>query len=145
MSGTRTPTRCALGVALLSCLAGCPTVDLGDEPVNPGVCRPDPMEFRDVIWPEVLAPADTAKSCVSASGCHALENGRSALRLETDVSDPTAHDRNYAVVTRFLNCSSPAASPLVTKPLAGVDPHGGGDLYGSEGDAEVQAIVMWLQ
>ncbi|MCA9676868.1 MAG: hypothetical protein H6709_03015 [Kofleriaceae bacterium] len=126
-------------------LTGCPTVDLGDTPADPGVCRPDPMYYRDVIWPEFLSPADTTKSCVANSGCHAAGNGRSALRLDTDVTgDPTAHDRNYNVVIRFLNCGTPDASALLTKPLAGVDPHGGDDIFPNTSDPAVTAFEGWF-
>jgi hypothetical protein len=136
-------TRC-LAIAALLGLTGCPTVDLGDAPPDPGVCRPDPMEFRDVIWPQYLASAEPARSCVGPSGCHAIETGRSALRLEDPGGDPAAHDRNYAVVTRFLNCGTPDASSLLTKPLAGVDPHGGGDIFPSDDDPAVVAFLAWL-
>ncbi len=136
--------RATVALTLLS-LAGCPTVDLGDTPADPGVCRPDMMEFRDVIWPEYLAPTAPERSCVSMSGCHATGNGRSALRLETDVAaDPAALDRNYAVVIRFLNCGTPEASSLLTKPLSGVDPHGGGDIFANVSDPAVMAFEAWL-
>jgi hypothetical protein len=48
------------------------------------------------------------------------------------------HDSNYNVVSRFLNCGTPEASSLLTKPLSGVDPHGGGDLFapGSQTEAD---------
>jgi hypothetical protein len=140
------PLHAVLGSLAVLALAGCPTVDLGETPADPGVCRPDPLEYRDVIWPEFLAPADTARSCVDEAGCHAAGNGRSALRLETDVAaDPTAHDRNYAVVIRFLNCGTPGASSLLTKPLAGQDPHGGGDIFADVDDPAVMAFEAWLQ
>lgn len=133
-----------VGLAVTA-LAGCPTVDLGDTPPDPGVCRPDPTYYRDVIWPEFLAPADAARSCVVAGGCHATQDGRSALRLETDVdADPTAHTRNYQVVTRFLNCASPDASSLLTKPLATVDSHGGGDIFPNTMDPAVMAFEGWF-
>ena len=130
--------------ALVACAvtgAGCPTVDLGETPVSPGACRPDPAYFRDVLWDEYLAPADTARSCVGAGGCHRLEDGRSALRLHT--GDPVDHARNYDVVTRFLSCGAPEASSLLTKPLAGQDPHGGGDLFEPGSDAET-AFLQWF-
>ena len=131
--------------SLLVCaLAGCPTVDLGDDPVDPGVCRPDPAFFRDRIWPEyVKGNGDTAKSCVDAAGCHNASNGRSALRLEVDESDPTTFDRNYQTVVRFLNCSSPDASSFVTKPLDSEDPHGGGDLFDT-GSEQYAVFLEWL-
>ncbi len=126
-------------------LSGCPTVDLGETPPDPGVCRPDPTYFREEIWPIYLAPADETKSCVGQSGCHAADTGRSALRLETDVSDPLAFDRNYRVVTRFLNCGSPSASSLLTKPLFGVDSHGGGDIFMDSDDPAVLVFENWFQ
>lgn len=131
---------------MLACVAvvalgGCPTVDLGDQPPDPEQCRPDMQYFRDKIWPEYLAPADPAKSCVAASGCHQAVNGRSALRLQTD---PVDYAQNYQVVTRFLNCQTPEASTLLTRPLKGGDPHGGGDIFMSPTDPAVQTFLMWF-
>ncbi|HTM19175.1 MAG TPA: hypothetical protein VL172_01665 [Kofleriaceae bacterium] len=125
---------------MVSALAGCPTVDLGETPPDPDTCDVDFVYYRDVIWPQYLAPADTAKSCVGASQCHRHEDGRSALRLDTN---PVDDDANYQVVVRFLNCGSPDDSPLLTKPEAELDPHGGGDLF-TMGDAEVQTFLMWF-
>lgn len=127
--------------AALTGLAACPTIDLGEDPSNPAVCRPDPTYFRDVIWPQFLAPADASKSCVAAAGCHRQADGRSALRLDADM-DPDL-DRNYDVTVRFLNCGTPAASPLLTKPVAGQDSHGGGDLFTSS-DPAVMAFEGWF-
>jgi hypothetical protein len=131
-------------VALATCAlagTGCPTVDLGETPVSPGACRPDPGYFRDVMWTEFFAPAAEARSCVDASACHRVEDGRSALRLET--AEPVDQDHNYDVVTRFLDCGSPEASSALTKPLEGIDPHGGGELFapGSEPEA---TFLAWF-
>jgi hypothetical protein len=128
---------------MVSLLTGCPTVDLGEDLVQPGVCRPDPTYFREEIWPNFLAPADTARSCVAASGCHAADNGRSALRLEPDPNDAQLTD-NYAVTVRFLNCASPNDSPLLTKPLAGIDTHGGGDIFPNTMDTAVMTFEGWF-
>lgn len=128
---------CALGVVL----AGCPTVDLGDVPPDPNVCRPDRTYFDEEIWPNFLAPADTAKSCVAQAGCHAAANGRSALRLDTSMPPDLA--QNYATVTRFLNCNTPEASSLLTKPLATEDPHGGGDMF-QPGDPAIALFEEWF-
>lgn len=134
-----------LGVVAVLSVAGCPTVDLGETPPEVDQCRPDRLYFESTIWPTYLAPADINKSCVGTSGCHDSTSGRSALRLETNVvADPTAFDRNYAVVTRFLNCGSPDASALLTKPLAGIDVHGGGDIFADTGDASVDAFLLWF-
>ncbi len=131
----------ALGPLVALACAGCPTVDLGDDPVEPGVCRPDPDFFRTRVWPEYLAQPDMAKTCVGRSGCHGEADGRSALRLDT--TDPIDFTRNYQVVTRFLNCGTPEASSLFTKPLTGEDPHGGGDMFAG-GDASAAVFLDWF-
>jgi hypothetical protein len=107
-------------------LSACPTVDLGDIPPDPNVCRPDRSYYEEMIWPNYLAPTAPANSCVAQAGCHGATNGRSALRLDT--STPPNHSANYSAVTRFLNCNTPDASGLLTKPLSTEDPHGGGDV-----------------
>ena len=107
-------------------LAGCPTVDLGENPPDPPTCRPDFLYYQDVLYPSFIAPADPNLSCVDAPGCHRTNDGRSALRLTTD---PPDHNANYAIVTRFLNCGLPEASSMLTKPMEGVDAHGGGDIF----------------
>jgi hypothetical protein len=141
-----------VALALLAALAGCPTIDLGDPPVAPGSCRPDPGRFREEgtgIWDVALAPADPARSCIAGSGCHAQATGRSALRLIDKPRDEmTDADwaQNYEVVTRFLNCSTPEASSLITKPSSGGDPHAGGDLWDCTAqDCEPQETVeTWI-
>ncbi|HTJ43581.1 MAG TPA: hypothetical protein VL463_15860 [Kofleriaceae bacterium] len=97
--------------------------------------------FHDKIWPEYLAPADATKSCVANAGCHQAASGRSALRLQTSPPDDAL---NYAAATRFLTCSDPMASPLLTRPLIGGDPHGGGDVFTTTSDPAVQTFLMWF-
>jgi hypothetical protein len=117
--------------------AGCPTVDLTDELPEPGSCRLDRTYYEEVLWPEYLAP-----SCLSAPGCHGQSNEpRSALRLST--REPVDHDANYDVVVRFLSCREEERSPLLTKPLAGIDPHGGGDLF-ADPSAERTLFLDWF-
>lgn len=122
-------------------LAACPTVELGETPVSPGACRPDPAYFEDVIWPEFIDTGDPVTSCVVDGGCHQLENGRSAFRVS--VGDRVDFSANYQVVTRFLNCGTPDASALLTKPISGVDSHGGGDLF-APGSASEDAFLGWF-
>lgn len=141
LGGLRGLAPAALVMGLAAALAGCPTVDLGDVPPDPNVCRPDRTYYEEQIWPNYLAPTAPAKSCVAQAGCHAANNGRSALRLDT--SNPPDHQQNYAVVTRFLNCNTPEASGLLTKPLASEDPHGGGDLFTAT-DMEVAVFEGWF-
>jgi hypothetical protein len=135
----------------LACLAllgltGCPTVDLGGDLVEPGVCHPDPTYFHDEIWPNYLNQSDPAKSCTANAGCHSSTDGRSALRLEqpSGPTDTATYQRNYEVVIRFLNCSSPDASPLLTKPLAGTNSHGGGDIWPNTMDPAVMTFDGWF-
>ena len=129
--------------AVLCLGTACPTVDQGDPPVTPGSCRPDPGLFETEIYPMAIATGDSA-SCMQAGGCHRQQDGRSALRL---IEDPVGSQvlQNYDVVTRFLNCSTPSASPLITKPKTGEDPHGGGDLWTCDGSSEPCAMVeAWV-
>jgi hypothetical protein len=128
-------------IAVAATASGCPTVDLGDSPPNPGTCRPDPLFYRERIWPEYLAPTDPNLSCVVASGCHDSNNGRSAFRVNT--AEPIDHDANYQVVIRFLNCGSPDDSSLFTKPVSSVDSHGGGDLFPTGSNAEA-VFLEWF-
>ena len=137
-----------LGALLLA--AGCPTVDVGDNPSAPGACRPDPARFKETggIWDLAIAPADTTKSCISQAGCHAQATGRSSLRLVAKArAELTDADwqQNYDVVTRFLNCATPEASPFLTKPRSDVDPHGGGDLWQCTGECEpITTVETWI-
>ncbi len=131
----------AASIILTTTFAGCPTVDLGDQPADVGQCRPDKTYFVDVLWPKFIAPADVNRSCVGKSGCHAATTGRSALRLTVN---PVNYDTNYQVITRFLNCQSPSNSPLLTKPLAGMDAHLGGDIFLSTSDPAVADFEGWF-
>ena len=44
---------------------------------------------------------------------------------------------------QYLNCGQPRQSSLLTKPLAGEDGHGGGDLI-QNGSAEMMTFLMWF-
>lgn len=129
--------------AALALLTGCPTVDLGEEPAAPGACRPDPAYFRDTLWPEFIeSSAAPERSCIVAAGCHdADNNGRSSLRFQT--AEPVDFQLNYDVITRFLNCATPPASPALTKPQEGVVSHGGGDLFADD-SAAATTFLQWF-
>lgn len=120
---------------------GCPTVDMGENPPSPGGCRPDFAYYRDRVWPEYLAPANPELSCVAAGGCHDIADGRSTLLLDT--AEPVNHDFNYQAATRFLDCSSQNLSPLLTKPLAGEEEHGGGELFDAD-SPQVGVLLEWF-
>jgi len=133
-------TSALLGL-LVASTAACPTVDLGDQPEDPLICRPDRAYFDTVIWPQYLDPPDKARACAAAAGCHRLADGRTPLRL---VTDPVDLGRNYDTVRRFLNCSSPLDSPLLVEPLAGTASHGGGDIFPDANDPAVTAFLQWF-
>lgn len=131
------------GSIALAGLAGCPTIDLGEDPSNPALCRPDPAYFRDQIWNDyiTIGGAQSEDSCIRAGGCHAEADGRSGLRL--DATEPIDLERNYQVVIRFLNCSARDSSSFLTRPLAGEDQHGGGDLF-STSDPQYATFQGWF-
>ncbi|WP_428261839.1 hypothetical protein [Haliangium sp.] len=123
---------------------GCPTVDLGDVPPDPGQCRPDFAYFRDVVWPEYIAPQDPDRSCVDAVGCHRANDGRSGFRMSVaQGGQGVDFQANYDGVVFFLNCNDPSASRLLTKPLTGVLDHAGGDLF-APGSASETVFLDWF-
>lgn len=131
----------ALLLATALATSGCPTVDLGEMPVSPGACRPDPAYFEEVIWPQIIDTGNEASSCVEQGACHQQENGRSAFRVSR--VEPIDFAANYKVTTRFLNCGTPEASAFLTKPLGGVDSHGGGDIFEPGSEAE-ELFLGWF-
>lgn len=132
---------CLLSAAAALCLAGCPTVDLGDTPPDPGQCRPDRAYFDEVIWPQFIAPDNPELSCVDAVGCHRSNDGRSGFRVNVSGDDLTA---NYDSVVFFLNCNDPVASRLLTKPMSGVQEHAGGNLFALD-DPAVEIFLQWFE
>ena len=136
---------------LLLALAGCPTVDVGDTPVAPPLCRPSLQTFREPggIWDTAIAPADTSRSCVSMDGCHSQATGRSGLRLIVRAREAFTEAEwalNLDVVARYLNCSTPSSSAFITKPEAGTDPHLGGDLWTCDGAScePIRTVEAWI-
>ena len=134
-------TKGALAACCLLALAGCPTVDLGETPPDIGLCTPAKgMDyFVNSIWPMYLHPSG-AKDCAQSSGCHAMAHG---LALTTQA--PIDFVANYRVAQQYLNCGTPSASELLTKPLAGIDGHGGGDLFADQNDPAVQVFLNWFK
>jgi hypothetical protein len=139
-----------LSLVAVGALAGCPTVDLGDTPVTPPLCRPSLDGFKKVggIWDTAIDPPDASKSCVAREGCHAQATGRSALRLTAKPRDQMTDadwSQNLDVIARFLNCASPASSAFITKPEAGIDSHLGGDLWTCTGSCEpITTVEEWI-
>lgn len=126
-------------VAALLALGGCPTVDLGDQPAGINVCTPPGgiAYFTAQIEPTYFALADTTNGCARSSQCHDMAHG---LTLQRDPPDDAA---NFRISQQYLNCGDPGASPLLTKPLAGIDGHGGGDLFAS-GSTQYNVFFGWF-
>lgn len=131
---------CGLACLGLTHLAGCPTVDLGDTPTEIGLCNPPGgvQYFQDQIWPRFVVRTDPAKSCAQVS-CHIA--GGNGLDFPMPVDYPTAYRRSQI----YLNCGTPAASSFLTKPLAGLDPHSGGDIFPGTSDPAVQVFLDWFR
>jgi hypothetical protein len=130
-----------LALGSLFGLAGCPTVDLGDSPSDIGLCNPPggAQYFQDSIWPDFVRPTNMTNGCVKGGMCHS-ESGGNILSFKTS---PVDFAFNYRATQIYLNCGSPMASQLLTKPLAGVDPHGGLDIF-QPGDPAVQVFLDWF-
>lgn len=124
----------------LTCLPGCPTVDLGDTPTDLGLCNPTGgvQYFQDQIWPSYVIRNNATTSCATI-GCHVA--GGNGLDFPMPVDYPTAYKRTQI----YLNCGTPDASSFLTKPLAGIDPHGGGDIFPNESDPAVQIFLDWFK
>src|SRR5262245_45749322 len=108
-------------------LAGCPTVDLGDTPDDITRCNPAGGQayFAAMIFPSYVRPTNATNGCTKGATCHSAGAGQN---LGFEVSPPD--DRiNYNNALPFLNCGTPNASLLLTKPLAGIEPHGGSDIF----------------
>lgn len=131
--------------ACLLVLAGCPTVDLGDTPPDIGACAPAGGEayFDAMIWPNYLSvksPIDKTHTCLDRN-CHG--NGSFAGGMGFDTMNPTSAN-NYRIAQGEIECSVPTASRLLTKPLAGIEGHDGGDLFNST-DPEYQTFLNWFK
>ena len=123
--------------AALALLTGCPTVDLGDTPTEIGLCNPagGVPYFQDMIWPSYVVTGGCAKN-----NCHIA--GGNGLDFQTAM--PTDYAATFKRTQTQLNCGTPMASPFLTRPLAGIDPHGGGDIF-QPSDSAVQVFLDWFK
>jgi hypothetical protein len=127
-------------VVLPFALAGCPTVELGDQPSPILVCTPPKGEayFESEIWPSYIN--NTKKSCVM-TGCHdQSDSGGGALHFKTNPVDLVA---NFRTAQGYLNCGFPSASELYTRPC-GIDAHGGGVIFDCPSGPEAQLFLAWF-
>jgi hypothetical protein len=133
------PAAALVGVIGLA-LTGCPTVDLGDTPTEIGLCNPPGglAYFQDKIWPSYVIRDNGSTSCATV-GCHVA--GGNGLDFPAQVDYAAAYRRTQI----YLNCGTPDASPFLTKPLAGIEPHGGGDIFPNQNDPAVQIFLAWFQ
>jgi len=61
---------------------------------------------------------------------------------------PVDYPAAYKRTQNYLNCGTPNASLMLTKPLAGIDPHGGGDIFPNNPnmpDPAVQIFLDWFK
>lgn len=130
----------AVAVTALA-LAGCPTVDLGDTPSEIGLCNPPGgvEYFEQQIWPMFVERNNATNSC-ARTACH-VAGGNGLDYPPPPVDYQTAYKRTQL----YLNCGTPSASPFLTKPLGGIEPHIGGDIFTSTSDPAVQVFLAWFQ
>lgn len=141
--GSRAPALAAvLGSIALLATTGCPTVDLGDTPETIGRCNPrgGAEYFEAEIWPKFVRPTNTTNGCTKEGGCHIFGDGN-LLGYEVNPVDFVA---NYRATLVHLDCGTPMRSPLLTKPLAGIEGHGGMDIFQMSAP-EVQVFLDWFQ
>jgi hypothetical protein len=128
--------RWALALLVLS---GCPTIELGDEPAAIGICYPDQglPYFVSTIEPRYFLLQDPVNGC-ARSMCHDSQHGGLSLSPADDMA-------NFRSTQAYIRCGDPLSSPLLTKPLAGVDGHEGGDIFTTTSDPRVVDFVAWFQ
>lgn len=114
-------------------------MDLGDTPPDIGACNPPEGVdyFIAKIEPIYLKISDPTNGCARNSMCHDQAHG---LALSRTVGDDML---NYRVSQQYLNCGQPRASEMLTRPLAGIDGHGGGDLF-TTGSTEYTTFLGWF-
>src|SRR5262245_14596092 len=142
--GIRRTAVSGLLLGLLVGASGCPTVDLGEPPEDIGLCNPAGGldYFTTQIWPMYVRPANTTNGCTkTGSSCHAQGEGN-ALGFRIDPSPDFA--ANFRAARVYLNCGTPDMSELLTKPLANIEAHGGGDIFPSKDDAAVKVFLGWF-
>jgi hypothetical protein len=128
----------------IALLCGCPTVDLGDDPPDIGRCNPTlglPYFESDIVS-KYLKLSDRTSGCGRDGSCHDRAHGL-AFDLSNFSPGSAAMLTNYRVAQQYLNCGQPRQSALLTKPLAGEDGHGGGDLI-QNGSAEMMTFLSWF-
>jgi hypothetical protein len=130
-----------VGLAGLETLSGCPTVDLGDTPTEIGLCNPagGVQYFQEQIWPNYVIRTNPTKSCSVVGTCHV--GGGNGLDFPAQIDYAVSYKRSQI----YLNCGTPAASLFLTKPLAGVEPHSGGDLFPDIDDPAVKIFLAWFK
>jgi hypothetical protein len=77
-------------------------------------------------------------SCNTAN-CHVA--GGNGLDFPMPVDYAAAYKRTQI----YLNCGTPEASQFLTKPLGGIEPHSGGDIFPDMNDPAVQIFLAWFK
>jgi len=127
---------------LLLVLAGCPTVDLGDQPAELPLCTPVKGYdyFVSDIWPKYIN--NTKKNCLDSmpGACHANTGGMMVL----DPSGPTMD--NFDKVRAELNCTLSTSSTFYEKPCGLTSHFGnmGGPIFNCPSDPEPTDFLAWF-
>ena len=88
MKTTKRYSRIRALAGFLAVLAtGCPTLDLGEAPIEAPQCRPDPGYFEDIIYPMYIE-AGGSDSCIGAGGCHDVTDTPSSAKALTAATPP---------------------------------------------------------
>lgn len=135
-------------------LGACEIVDPGPPAGVANQCVVSPSYFLSNVVPELLERHDCANP--SEGGCHDVDNGASAFRLErTDGTlTPLPEDpleawpgpwqNNFEASAFQLSCDSAERSPLYSKPAGGDTlRHEGGNTFSANGP-ELDLISAWL-
>jgi hypothetical protein len=145
--GSRTAAWGASCLAIALAATGCPTVDLGDTPEDIGRCNPPGglAYFQDVIWPSYVQASQPA--CTMTGACHLLGGGNLLGYKIDDLGTPNPrpdHPANFRATLIHLDCGTPMTSKFLTKPLGGIEGHGGMDIF-QPGAPQVQLFLDWFQ
>jgi len=145
------PARTAILVAATVTLltAGCGEVAPGEETAI--------GQLDQTVFELTIQPILDARGC-SQAGCHYRDKSNpnsggpgGSLRIFECSGNPCSTDEllaNHDSSAGMANLSNPAASKLLTKPLAlaaGGVQHLGGDIFVSTADPDYAAILGWIQ
>jgi hypothetical protein len=107
------------------------------QPQPPGGGRELDLDYAYFV--SHVEPIFEARDCTRTSGCHGGQGA--GMMLLSGGSDPHA---DFITVLPLTRPWDPPSSPLLQKPLAGVEVHGGGDIFADSTDADYRTILAWI-